>query len=399
MQAKVNIVDVYEINLFLTPLQRIESGENLMVHRAWIELNTSHLSHNLRIIKENLPKNTELITVLKANAYGHGIQEISMELQKLGVDNVAVATLGEAIEVRKAGYQGDILILSYTPIDDSYELQKWNLIQNVIDYPYAKELNEMDGPFRVHIKVDTGMNRLGEKHSDVTKIASIFQLENLQIEGIYSHFSMADSISETETEFTNKQVNRFEDLLEQLKGLGISLPKTHIQNSYGFLNYPHLNYDFARIGTLIYGIRSHYNPTKLKLPLKPVLSIKSKIIVTKHVSAGDVIGYGKNNITKSDKKIAVLPIGFGDGIPEALSKFQGEVLVKGHRVPIIGSICLDHMMIDITNFDDVQVDDTATLVGTDQNESILIEDVAVKIGTVSHDVLSKLGARLKRVIV
>ncbi|KGR75882.1 serine racemase VanT catalytic subunit [Ureibacillus sinduriensis] len=370
-----------------------------MVHRAWIELSTSNLAHNLQIINERLPVNTELMAVVKANAYGHGSQEIAKELQRLGVGAIAVATLYEAIEIRKAGFQNDILILSFTPIEESFKLLEWNLIQNAIDYPYAKELNAAGGHFRVHIKVDTGMNRLGEKHTDVSNIESIFQLENLKIEGIYSHFSRADTLDPSDIEFTKKQINRFNRLLEQLKSSGIQLPKTHIQNSYGMLNYPHLNYDYARIGTLIYGIRSHYNHTKLKLPLRPVLSIKTKIIIIKDVHAGDTIGYGKNNTTTEHKRIAVLPIGFADGIPEKLSSNQGEALVRGKRVPIIGSVCLDHMMIDISNVDDVQVGDVVTLVGTDHNETIQIEDVAVKIGTVSHDVLSTLGPRLKRVLV
>ncbi|MDN4492021.1 serine racemase VanT catalytic subunit [Ureibacillus aquaedulcis] len=370
-----------------------------MVHRAWIELNTSNLAYNLQIIKEYLPINTELMAVVKANAYGHGSQEIAKELQKLGVSAVAVATLYEAIEIRKAGYQNDILILSFTPIEESFKLTEWNLIQNVIDYPYAKELNSSGGVFRVHIKVDTGMNRLGEKHWDVPNIKAIFNLKNLKVEGIYSHFSRSDTLDASDIEFTLKQVHRFNELLEQLKMSGIELPKTHIQNSYGMLNYPHLQYDYARIGTLIYGIRSHYNTTKLQLPLRPVLSIRTKIIIIKDVQAGDTIGYDKANTTDVDKKIAVLPIGFADGIPEKLSQKQGEALVRGHRVPIIGSVCLDHMMIDLTNVDDVQVGDIVTLVGTDLKETIHIEDVAVKIGTVSHDVLSTLGPRLKRVTV
>lgn len=370
-----------------------------MVHRAWIELNRNHLAHNLRVIKEHLPKGTDLMAVIKANAYGHGSCEIAFELQQLGVKSTAVATLEEAIEIRKAGFQGDILILSFTPIDVSKELLKWDLIQNVIDYRYAKDLNECGGPFRVHIKVDTGMNRLGERHSDVSKIADIFQLDNLQIEGVYSHFSRADSIAPSDIEFTVRQIKRFDELLEQLKLQGIAYRKTHLQNSYGLLNYPQLQYDFARIGTLIYGILSHYNPTKIVLPLKPVMSIKTQIIIIKDVPAGDVIGYGKENITNVDKKIAVLPIGFADGIPEKLSKSGGEVLVRGVRVPIIGSICLDHMMIDISELEDVVVGDTVTLVGTEDDETIRIEDIAVNIGTVSHDILSTLGARLKRVLV
>nr|WP_198044785.1 serine racemase VanT catalytic subunit [Lysinibacillus timonensis] len=370
-----------------------------MGHRAWIEINTSHLAHNVQVIHDHLPKSTNLMAVLKANAYGHGAEEIAMEIQKLGVNSIAVATLGEAIDIRKAGFHGDILIMSYTPIEDYSQLLKWNLIQNVIDYPYAKDLNSKGGPFRVHIKVDTGMNRLGEKHTDVQKILSIFQMENLQVEGIYSHFSRADTLDAVDVEFTNQQINRFNELLQHIKEYGIQLPKTHLQNSYGVLNYPHLTYDFARIGTLIYGIRSHYNPTVQELPLKPILSLKTQVIIIKQVQAGATLGYGKENITTEDKRIAVLPIGLADGIPSQLSTSNGEVLVRGYRVPMIGSVCTDHMMIDITKHVDVQVGDTVTLVGADQNETIRIEDVAVKLNTVSHDILCTLGIRLKRVVI
>lgn len=370
-----------------------------MVHRAWIELNVNNLAHNVRMIREHLPNSTELMAVLKANAYGHGSREISKELQKLGVSTVAVATLEEAIEIRKANYQGDILIFSFTPIEESQQLMKWNLIQNVIDYPYAKELNAMGGPFRVHIKIDTGMNRLGERHSDILNIKSIFQLENLKVEGIYSHFSRSDSLDPANIEFTNKQVNRFNGLLAKLEASGIQLPKTHIQNSYGLLNYPDLNYDYARIGILIYGIRSHDNPILLQLPLRPVLSIKTKIIIIKHVPAGDTIGYGKENTTDADKKIAVLPIGYADGIPKQLSTYKGEALVRGQRVAIIGSVSMNHMMIDITNLKEVQVADIVTLVGTDHNETIHIEDVAVQTGSTSPEILSALATNLSRVLI
>ena len=370
-----------------------------MVHRAWIELNMNHLAHNIRIINEHLPKNTELIAVLKANAYGHGSDAISKGLQNLGVKIIAVATLDEAINIRKAGYQGDILIFSFTPIEESNKLLQWNLIQNIISYDYAKELNSMVGPFRVHIEVDTGMNRLGESHSDISIIKSIFQLENLHVEGIYSHFSRADSLETADIEYTNKQVKRFNVLIEQLEALDIPLPKTHIQNSYGLLNYPNLKYHYARIGTLIYGIRSHNNPTLLQLPLRPVLSIKTKVIMIKDVPAGDTIGYGKRNVTEVNKKIAVLPIGYVDGIPKQLSTYKGEALVRGHRVPVIGSICMNQMMIDITNLKEVQVDDIVTLVGKNHNETIQIEDVAVKIGSASHEILSALATTLKRIVV
>ncbi|RHW37494.1 alanine racemase [Lysinibacillus yapensis] len=368
-----------------------------MVHRAWIELNVRHLAHNIHTIRQHLPTGTELMPVLKGNAYGHGSQEIIEELRKLEVSTVAVATIEEAMEIRKADYQGNILIFSYTPLEKSQELLKWNLIQTLIDYPYAKELSSMDGRFRVHIKVDTGMNRLGERHSDVEKVQSIFQLENLQIEGIYSHFSRSDRLDPSDVEFTSKQVKRFNELLSKLEALDIKLPKTHIQNSYGLLNFPHLTYDYARIGTLIYGVHSDYSPTILKLPLQPVLSLKTKVIIIKHVPAGDTIGYGKENVIDVDKKIAVLPIGYADGVPKQLSTYKCEALVRGRRVPIIGSVSMNHMMIDITDYEDIQVADIVTLIGNDHNETIAIEEIATKIGSASDEVFIALASKLKRV--
>lgn len=368
-----------------------------MVHRAWIELKRDHLAHNIQTINEHLPSSTELMAVLKGNAYGHGSRDMAKELQKLDVKRIAVATLEEAIDIRKANFDGDILIFSYTPIEEAQQLLNWNLIQNVIDFPYAAELNERGGPFRVHIEVDTGMNRLGERHTDFQKISAIFQMKNLKVEGIYSHFSRSDTLDPADIDFTNKQVHRFNEVLEKLKASGIRLPKAHLQSSYGMLNYPLLQYDYARIGTLICGMRSHCNPTLVQLPLKPVLSIKTKIILIKHVPAGDTIGYGKTNIADEDKKIAVLPIGFVDGIPEQLSTSNGEALVRGQRVPVIGSVSMNHMMVDVTKVKNVQTSDVVTLIGKDQNEMIPIEEVAVKIGSVSHNVLSSLSPSLKRI--
>lgn len=320
--------------------------------RCWIEVNADHLKHNVTVLKQALPPDCALMAVVKADAYGHSAFAISACLDRMGVTAFAAATIDEAIALRRYGIRGEILILGYTPVLRARELKKYDLIQTVLDFDYAKALQQQKTPVKVHIKIDTGMHRLGISADDADNVKSIFAMQYLHVCGIYTHLCCADSLLPDDTAFTETQIRRFYQLLHQLERDGIALPKVHIQSSYGLLNYPWLTCDYARIGIALYGVLSGPGEeTVLKLPLRPVLSLKARIALIRTVPAGESIGYGRAFTAKRDSLIAILAIGYGDGLPRALSCGKGFALLHGRRVPILGRVCMDQLAIDITDLE------------------------------------------------
>lgn len=368
------------------------------IGRAWAEIHMANLDHNVRALRDVLPHGCELMAVVKANAYGHGDVEIAGYLNRNGVASFAVAMLEEGIRLRTHGIEGDILILGYTDPQRAPELVRYRLSQTVTDYRHAKQLNASKQQISVHIKIDTGMHRLGESCNNAAEIASIFQCSNLKIQGIYTHLCVADSTQEDGIAFTKKQLSDFYSLLEQLKQRQIKLPKIHIQSSYGFLNYPELQCSYARIGIALYGVLSSPgNKTKVQPELRPVLSLKTRVVLIRQIAAGECVGYGRAFSASRSTRIAVLSIGYADGVPRSLSCGRGEVLIHGCRAPIIGRICMDQLVIDITDIHDVKRGDMATLIGKDGSEVITSEEVAAASGTITNELLSRLGERLEKV--
>lgn len=365
-------------------------------NRSWIEVNMEHLRHNAAILQEAMPSGCELMAVVKAEAYGHGAAIIVTQLNEVGVTAFAVATMEEGIQLRKQGAQGEILILGYTDPLRSKEIHQYELIQTVIDFNYGIQLSEMGYPLKVHIKVDTGMHRLGLKADHLEDVARLFRLKNLTICGMYTHLCVADSNSPENVAFTKNQITSFHQLVKALENKGISVPKIHIQSSYGLLNYPELPCNYVRIGIALYGVLSTRNDkTNLQLDLRPVLSLKSKIILMKNIKSSESVGYGREFVAENDSKIAIVPIGYADGLPRNLSSGKGEVLVHGNRVPIVGRICMDQLVIDITDLQGVSVGDTVTIIGKDGQEEIHAEEVAEKTGSITNELLSRLGGRLE----
>lgn len=368
--------------------------------RAWIEINLDHLTENVHAIQNVLKPQTEIMAVVKANAYGHGDVLVSRHLNQLGIRAFAVATIQEAIRLRTHGIQGKILILGYTPISQAKLLEKYHLIQTVFDYEYAKELSKCKRKIAIHIKVDTGMHRLGEDSHNINRISEIFELEHLKVEGMFTHLCAADSLKPEEIAFTRKQIQQFYSVTEALKQRGYDTGKLHIQSSYGLLNYPELECDYVRMGIAMYGVlSSKKDETVLHLPLKPVLSIKSCIVMTKVVHRGESVGYGRQYVAEKDMKIAVVAIGYADGITRQLSDGVGEVLLHGKKVPIIGRICMDQMMLDVTKVTNASAGDEVSIVGDDGGEQILVEDLAASTNTITNEILSGLGGRLPRISV
>lgn len=364
--------------------------------RAWIELNMNNLRHNLNIVRSRLPETCQIMACVKADAYGHGAVKICRELNALGVRAFCVVSIMEGVKLRKRHIEGEILILGYTPSEQFPLLIKHGLTQTVIDYDYAELLNSFGEKLTVHVKIDTGLRRLGERSDNLDKIIKIFGCKNLNITGIFTHFS-AESDLNTGKDFTQKQLEQFYLIRAEIEKRGFTQLKAHVQNSYGILNRPDLAFDYARIGKALYGTLNDSNDAdKYDVELRPVLSLKARVSVVKSVFAGEYVGYGFSFTAPKDMKIAVLTIGYADGLPRNLSCGVGWVLIDGCRVPVIGCICMDKTTVDITDIENVKRGDTAVVIGKSGGVEITACDVAEQAGTISTEILSRLSGRIER---
>ncbi|MDR2547379.1 MAG: serine racemase VanT catalytic subunit [Lachnospiraceae bacterium] len=381
--------------------------------RAWIELDLENLRHNISILREKIEAaashpTPRLMAVVKANAYGHGAVRVANELNKNGIFAFAVATVSEGVELRKHKIKGEILILGYTHPTQFYLLRKYRLLQTVIDYNYAQKLNEYGKQISkkqvfVHIKVDTGMNRLGERSEDIDRIIGIFQLQNLQICGIYTHLSTLDSHEEKERVFVKQQADEFTRVLSQIKEYGYTIPPRHLLTSYGVFNHPDLMGDYARVGIALYGMLSRQEDTDTyNTGLRPVMSLKARVSAVKMLPANATVGYGFSFRAMKEMKIAIISIGYADGIPRcyssdgSLSCGNGYVLVNGHKAPTLGNICMDMMIVDVSEIDDVDQGDIAVIIGKSGGLEITACEIAAQTNTIANEILSRLGERLAR---
>lgn len=367
--------------------------------RAYLEINLNNLKHNVMVLKKVMPKKCDLMAVVKAGAYGHGAYEIATFLNRIGVNAFAVATIDEGIELRRYGVSGEILILGYTSPARARELRKYDLTQTLIDYQYALNLNRQGYNVKTHIKIDTGMHRLGFDKEDVESIIAVFSMTHMKVSGIYTHLCASDSLDEKDICYTNMQIADFYKMINRLKERGITIPKIHIQSSYGLLNYPELNCDYVRVGIALYGVLSSPDDnTKLKLDLRPVLSLKSNVILLRKIRKGDRVGYSRTFVADRDSLIAILPIGYADGYPRNLSCGKSYVLINGYKAPIVGKICMDQLAVDVTGIPDVKVGMIATQIGKDGYEEITAPMVAGSSESITNELLCRMGRRLKTMI-
>lgn len=370
----------------------------LETSRAWIEIHLKNMEHNLREIEKIIPQKTKIMAVLKADAYGLGAGKIAQYLNKIGIFDFAVATLEEGILLRKEKVEGNILLFSYTPLDFLPLVLEYDLIQTITDFSYAEEIAKQNLPkkLKCHIKIDTGMNRSGEKYNAFSTLTKMYRNEKLEVLGTYSHLCTADSKKKKDKEFTELQISRFHHCIKTLKEEGINIGKTHLQSSYGTLNYQELDYDYVRIGVLLFGIHSASNFYKrTNLDLKPMCYLKTRITSIKTIQKEETVGYGRMFKAKRESKIASISIGYADGYPRNLSGKDALVLVHGKVAKVIGKICMDQMMIDITNIEHVEVGDIVTLIG--EEYPIKAEKLAELSQTITPELLSRLGKRLPRI--
>ncbi len=366
--------------------------------RAWIELNMEHLLHNVKQLQRLLPAQCAMMPAIKANAYGHGARLIGQSLQRMGIRNFCVASVKEGIELRDAGITGQILVLGYTSPRQFCDLTEYNLTQTVVDYPYAVQLNGYNKTASVHVGVDTGMHRLGERSENMQDIRRIWDLKNLNITGVFSHLCVSDGTTDMERNYTLEQICRFMSVVQFLHRTGIKGFKMHLQGSYGLLNYPDLAFDYARVGIALYGAYSSpHDKTVAPVSLKPVLSLKARVECVKELHAGECAGYGLSFTARHEMKIAAVSIGYADGIPRGLSN-KGHALIHGKRAAMIGRICMDQLLIDISGIPQAAAGDEVVFIGKCGQEEITASDFAGEAGTISNEILSRLGDRLERVV-
>ncbi|MCI9630237.1 serine racemase VanT catalytic subunit [Thomasclavelia cocleata] len=369
---------------------------SISTSRSWVEIDLDALSHNVNYLSSLLKPKTKFMAVVKADGYGHGLITIARHCQRIGITAYAVATIDEGIKLRKAGIRGEILILGFTHPIRAFELYKYHLIQSIIDSKYACELSWCGFDIDVHVKIDSGMHRLGFDVNDIDSIEELYEYNNLHIKGYFTHLCVCDSNKRSDISFTKSQINSFNRLINNLKKYN-DVGKIHIQSSYGLINYPEIDCDYARIGIFMYGIKSSYSDyLKIKLDLSPVLSIKSRIATIHHLVKGTKIGYGLTYQVTKDSIVATIPIGYGDGIPRQLSS-SGYVLVKGQKCPIIGRICMDQMLVDVSRVKNLTSNEVVTIVGKDGNNEIRIEQLALAADTISNEILCQIKKRLPRI--
>lgn len=367
--------------------------------RAWVEVDLGAIAHNAAVLRSCLARGCELMAVVKADAYGHGAERVAAHLRGEGVTAFAVATVDEGVRLRESVPEREILVLGYTHPKDARFLNYYHLTQLAVDGAYARELNATGLDLPVHIAVDTGMHRLGIDASDITEIEGIFLCKNLNVQGIASHLASSDSLDAGDIEFTNTQIKRYFDVVDELRRRGRDVGKLHIQASYGIINYPGLECDYARAGIALYGIMSHNAETIAKPNLRPALSLRARVAEVRRIAPGESVSYGRTFTAAKPMMLATLCIGYADGVPRQLSGNGGMCIIRGRKAPIVGRICMDLLMADVTDIGPVTPGDTATLIGSDGDESIRCEDVAESCSTITNDILSRLGPRLPRVYV
>ncbi len=372
------------------------------LNRAWAEIDLDAIAHNVREIRRITNKRAEIMGAVKADAYGHGVVETVRTMLDNGVTRLAVSMLDEAIQLRKLGIDVPILILSYTDPVRAEEIILNEVTQTVFSHDLAKALSnaavKLGRNIKIHVKVDTGMTRVGfmPGYSAVKNVLEISRLPNIIIEGLFSHFASAD---EADRSYTKMQFEKFMSICSELSRVGVHIPVKHVCNSAGIMEYPEMHLDMVRPGIILYGIYPSDEVDRNKISLKPAMTLKANVILVKDVERDTCISYGRTFKTARESRIATIPIGYADGYTRLLSN-KGQVLVNGEKVPVVGRICMDQCMIDVTDArHPVSVGDEAVLFGRQGGEEISVGEVASAIGTISYEVLCIIGKRIPRVYI
>lgn len=365
---------------------------------VWAVINLDNLIHNINEIKKNINENTKIYGVIKADGYGHGAIMIARTILANGVDRLAVATLSEAIELRKNNITAPILILGYTPGFQAKDIISNDITQTVLSFEQAEALSysaeSLGKTAKIHVKLDTGMSRLGFSATEaaIEDIIKISKLPYIEVEGIFSHFAMADA---SDKSFTIKQCDKFKGIVTELENRGLFIPIKHISNSAAILDLPDYDFDMVRAGILMYGLYPSDEVNKERLKLKPVMELKANISQIRKLEAGVGISYGHSFVTQETSKIGTVPIGYADGYSRLLSN-KIYVGYRGKKIPVIGNICMDQCMVDVTGIDNIEVGDEVYLFGDGSHGEPSVDEIAQMIGTINYEVICILSKRVPR---
>lgn len=362
---------------------------------AWVEIDLARLRRNLQLIRGDLPKPVQLLAVVKDEAYGHGALDVARVALEEGATFLGVSTLEEAMALRDAGIKARILLLGERQESELPWCVAYDLTVCLNDVHTAQKLARAAAGFEkrvpVHVKINSGMSRYGVRWDEAVHLLEAIAAEpSLQIEGAMTHFSQSD---ETEKTFALLQMSRFDEVMALARGRKLNVPMQHLCNSGGFLDLPQAHRDMVRVGILMYGIFPSTVCRRIE-GIEPVMSIKARIAAIQHVKPGEHVGYGMRYTAPSDRRIAVLPIGYGDGFPRVRN--QGCALIHGKRAPLVGGIAMDALMVDVTDIPAAQMWDEAVLMGEQGNERITARDVAQLKNSVTYDVLTGWRLRLRR---
>lgn len=370
----------------------------MILRPTWVEVDLRGIQANMAAIRSLVGSGVKTMAVVKANGYGHGLVEVAKAIVKAGADQLAVATLDEAVVLREAGLESPILVLGTgIPGDGADAAVQYDIAQALCTIELAEALSKaaqrLEKTALVHLKVDTGMGRVGVRPGEaVNFMKRVATLPGLQFDGVFSHFAAAD---ESEDEYTRMQIGQFQGVLDNLKENGYVFPLSHLANSAGILDYPEAHFNMVRPGCILYGCWPGPQ-TKKKICLAPTFEFKTRIVYLKNVTAGTSISYGLTYTAPSDKVLATLPVGYADGYRRAFSN-KASVLVRGRRCPIVGRVCMDQCVIDVTDVPDVKLGDEVVLIGSQGNSAISPEELGSLIGTISLDILCGISVRVPRV--
>jgi alanine racemase len=368
------------------------------------EINLDHLGANYEAFRKALPADKLILVCVKANAYGHGAVEISKELERLGADYLSVAFLDEALELRHAGVQLPILVLGYTSPEAVQTAWEHDISLTVFSEEVLEGIRRLDRQgnerkLKVHIKIDSGMGRLGLLPGEeaMAFVRQAHELEQVLLEGMYTHFARAD---EEDKSYTLLQYDRFRGVAEALREQGITIPIIHTGNSAATIDTPSLSPNMVRIGISIYGLYPSDEVNRQAIELLPVLSLKTAVVYTKTLPPGWGVSYGTRYVTSSEERIGTLPIGYADGYSRMLSG-KIEVLIRGRRVPVLGTICMDQCMVSLQSFaedaEEIQTGEEVVLIGQQSGETIAADELASKLGTIHYEVICMIADRVPRV--
>ena len=379
---------------FRNHLVKVKTRQNIQ-RSTTASINLKAISYNISEIRERIGDRRDLMAVVKADGYGHGSVKVSLSALKGGADCLGVALPEEGEQLRKAGIEVPILVLGLIQPEEAYKVVDFRLDQTVCTLELAEALEQearkVSIQVNVHVKVDTGMGRIGVTPQDaLSLVRRISRFKNLKLMGIFSHLSSADEADKT---LAKKQIAIFESVVREIEASGIEIPKKHIANSAGVLDLPESYYDLVRPGIMIYGLYPSMDVSR-SIKLKPAMTLKTKVINLKSISEGTPISYGRTFYTEKDTLVATLPVGYADGYSRLLSN-QAYVLIKGRRATLIGRVCMDMCMIDVTGIKGVKPGDEVILFGEDPS----VDEIARMIGTINYEIVCCVGKRVPRIYV